>query len=160
LSASPRSKHGGPRVRFPPPLVFVGFILVGVAARYALPLDARIGWPLRTAAGIAIIGCGLALIVWANRGFIRIGRKPEPWLPSSALILEGPYRFTRNPMYVGMTLIQLGIAAAADNGWIALFTAPSLLVVHFMAVVPEERYLEETFGDSYAALKKQVRRYL
>ena len=157
----PRSKHGGANVRFPPPLVFVGFILAGVAVqRFALPLASNAGSMVRAGVGAPLIGGGLALILWAAGGFRRSGRSPEPWLPSSTLILEGPYRFSRNPMYVGMTAIQVGVGAALDNGWVVLLAASGLAVVQVMAVRPEERYLEETFGADYVALKKRVRRYL
>jgi protein-S-isoprenylcysteine O-methyltransferase Ste14 len=157
---SPRSRHGGPNVRVAPPLVFVGFILAGVALQFALPIRAHAGWLTRAIAGVVLVGSAFGLVVWAGRGFRRIGRTPEPWIPSSSLILEGPYRFSRNPMYVGMTCAQVGIGAALDNGWVVLLAAPALLVVHLVAVRPEERYLEETFGEGYAALKKRVRRYL
>ena len=161
LPRSPRSKHGGANVRFPPPLVFVGFILAGVAVqRFALPLASNAGSMVRAGVGAPLIGGGLALILWAAGGFRRSGRSPEPWLPSSTLILEGPYRFSRNPMYVGMTAIQVGVGAALDNGWVVLLAASGLAVVQVMAVRPEERYLEETFGADYVALKKRVRRYL
>ena len=158
---SPRSKHGGANVRFPPPLVFVGFMLAGVAVqRFALPLASNAGLLVRAVAGGLLVAGGLALVLWAVGGFRRSGRSPEPWLPSSILILEGPYRFSRNPMYVGMTAIQAGIGAALDNGWVVLFAASALAVVHVMAVRPEEQYLEETFGADYVALKRRVRRYL
>jgi protein-S-isoprenylcysteine O-methyltransferase Ste14 len=158
--SSPRSKQGGPHVRFPPPLVFLLFLFAGVALQWGVPLSARTGWTVRAAVGAVLVGGGLGLIGWAARGFRRIGRSPEPWIPSSSLILEGPYRFSRNPMYVGMTATQMGIGAALDNGWVLLFAAPALLCVHFIAVRPEERYLGETFGEGYEALKKRVRRYL
>lgn len=108
-AASPRSKHGGPNVRFPPPLAFVAGVLIGVGMQFAVPLATRLGWMMRAAVGLVLIGCGFSLILWANRGFRRMGRSPEPWIPSSTLILEGPYRFSRNPMYVGMTAVQMGI---------------------------------------------------
>jgi len=63
-------------------------------------------------------------------------------------------------MYVGMTALQLGIGAALNNGWVVALAPVALAIVHFTAVLPEERYLEETFGESYAALKQRVRRYL
>jgi protein-S-isoprenylcysteine O-methyltransferase Ste14 len=115
---------------------------------------------VRATTGIVLVGGGFVLIVWANLGFRRTGRSPKPWIPSSSLILQGPYRLSRNPMYVGMTAAQIGIGAALDNGWVVLFAIPALVVVHFIAVRPEERYLDETFGEGYAALKKRVRRYL
>lgn len=96
----------------------------------------------------------------AHKLFKRTGQNPVPWTPSPELILEGPYRFTRNPMYLGLTLFQVGIGFAINNLWISLFAAPALLVVHFIAVLPEERYLTEKFGESYKAYLVKVRRYL
>src|ERR1700694_2773149 len=83
-----------------------------------------------------------------------------PWKPSPELILKGPYRFTRNPMYLGITLFEIGFGLAVNNLWISLFAVPALLTVHFIAVLPEERYLSKKFGESYKAYRTQVRRYL
>ncbi len=158
---SKRSKHGGANVRFPPPLVFLGFLLLGVAAQvFTVRLATDAPWAVRAGVGVLLIAAGLGLALWAAVGFKRTGRRPEPWLPSTVLILEGPYRFSRNPMYVGMTAVQVGIGAALDNGWVVLLAFPALAVVHLIAVRPEEVYLEETFGADYQALKRRVRRYL
>jgi protein-S-isoprenylcysteine O-methyltransferase Ste14 len=157
---SERSKQGGPAVRFPPPLVFLGALLAGIGLQFAKPLAAPVGWIARAAVATPLIVVGPALAIWARGGFKRIGRTPQPWLPSSALIVEGPYRFTRNPMYVGMTALLLGLAAALDNGWLLVLAPIALVIVHVIAVRPEERYLEETFGESYVELKRRVRRYL
>ena len=92
--------------------------------------------------------------------FARTGQSPIPWKPSPSLILRGPYRYTRNPMYVGMTLVEVGLGLAANNLWIALFALPALVIVHVIAVRPEERYLAEKFGASYKEYLAQVRRYL
>ena len=92
--------------------------------------------------------------------FVRTGQNPIPWKPTPELIFKGPYRYTRNPMYVGMTLIELGLGVALNNLWIPVFAAPALVTVHFIAVLPEERYLSDRFGQSYTTFLTQVRRYL
>jgi protein-S-isoprenylcysteine O-methyltransferase Ste14 len=92
--------------------------------------------------------------------FTRTGQSPFPWKPTPQLILQGPYRFTRNPMYVGVTVFLIGLGLALNNLWISLFAAPALLAVHFIAVLPEERYLTEKFGDSYRSFLARVRRYI
>ena len=149
------------RVRFPPPLVFLGGILLGIACAYLLlPAPAPVGRAVSLGGGLALLIAGLAIIASARIHFTRTGQSPIPWKPTPSLILRGPYRFTRNPMYVGMTLIELGIGLAVDNLWISAFALPALVVVHFIAVRPEERYLSEKFGDSYKAYLAQVRRYL
>ena len=150
----------GANVRFPPPLVYVAFILLGVALRYAAPLPVPGPRYVGLGAGIALLLAALWLIFNAVKLFKRSGQDPAPWKPSPELVLSGPYRFTRNPMYLGLTCIQIGLGLLLNNLWISLLAALSLSVVHFIAVVPEERYLTEKFGDSYRSYLIKVRRYL
>src|SRR5689334_1423464 len=151
----------GARVSFPPPLVFVAGIGLGVACRYLVaPAHVPVEPTLRLAAGILVIAIGLVLIVSARVWFVRTGQSPVPWKPSPTLILQGPYRFTRNPMYLGMTTIMLGLGVALNNLWISCMALPALGVVHLIAVLPEERYLSEKFGEGYRHYLAQVRRYI
>ncbi len=151
----------GAKVRFPPPLVFLGAIIAGVIVqRMATPLSLQVAAGIRVAAGVLILVCGTSLVISARIWFTRTGQSPIPWRPTPELILRGPYRFTRNPMYVGVTLFVVGLGLTVNNIWISLFAAPALLVVHFIAVLPEERYLAEKFGESYRSFHAQVRRYL
>jgi len=151
----------GARVRFPPPLVFLGAIVLGVIVqRKAVPLSLVFARGLRLAAAVLIVACGVSLVASARILFKRTGQNPIPWKPTPELISQGPYRFTRNPMYVGVTLFVIGLGLAVNNLWISLFAAPALLVVHFIAVLPEERYLAAKFGESYRSFLAQVRRYL
>lgn len=151
----------GAKVRFPPPLVFLGAIVLGVIVqRKAVPLSLVFARGLRLAAAVLILACGVSLVASARILFKRTGQNPIPWKPTPELILQGPYRFTRNPMYVGVTLFVIGLGLAVNNLWISLFAAPALLVVHFIAVLPEERYLAAKFGENYRSFLAQVRRYL
>jgi len=145
--------------------------LAGSPIRPAGPAKHRNGWrialgcvggfiAISAIGGILILMAGLGVIASARIHFSRTGQSPIPWKPSPELILKGPYRFTRNPMYLGVTLFELGLGLAVNNLWISLFAAPALLTVHFMAVRPEERYLSEKFGESYKAYLARVRRYL
>jgi len=155
------SNERGARVRLPPPLVFLGSTLLGVAFQYVVaPARVPVDRAISAIGGILIIAAGLGLIVSARILFKRTGQNPAPWKPSPELILKGPYRFTRNPMYLGVTLVELGLGLAVNNLWISLFAAPALLTVHFIAVLPEEKYLNEKFGESYKAYLSRVRRYL
>lgn len=158
-SSNPIEK--GAQVRFPPPLVFLGGILLGVACRYVIaPAPIPVARMISAVGGLLLLAAGLGLIVWARQLFSRTGQSPIPWKPSPELLLQGPYRFTRNPMYLGMTLITLGLGLTTDNLWIAPFALLALLTVHVIAVLPEERYLSDKFGESYTAYLAQVRRYL
>jgi len=157
----PQSPEHGARVRVAPPLVSVASILLGVALRYVVgPAPAPTARWISLTGGLVLLAAGIALAVAAERHFIRTGQNPMPWTPSPELILQGPFRFTRNPMYVGITLAQVGIGLAVNNLWIAGLGPATLLVIHFTAVLPEERYLSEKFGDSYEAFRRRVRRYL
>jgi protein-S-isoprenylcysteine O-methyltransferase Ste14 len=149
----------GANVRVPPPLVFLGSTLLGVALRYiAGPFPPSGSWAMWL--GVAILLAGLATIVSARTWFVRTGQSPIPWKPTPELILRGPYRFTRNPMYVGITFVQAGLGLALGNLWISLLAPVGLLLVHFIAVVREEAYLAQKFGTSYRDYCRRVRRYL
>ncbi len=151
----------GAAVRFPPPLVFLVGLLLGVAFQYALmPAPAPVARTISVPAGIIILLIGVSFVAAARILFLRTGQNPIPWKPSPELIFKGPYRFTRNPMYVGITLFETGLGVALNNLWISLFAVPALLTVHFIAVLPEESYLAKKFGESYDRYRAQVRRYL
>jgi protein-S-isoprenylcysteine O-methyltransferase Ste14 len=151
----------GAKVRFPPPLVFLGAIIAGVIVqRMATPLSLKVAAGIRLAVGVLLLVCGTSLVISARIWFTRTRQSPIPWKPTPELILQGPYRFTRNPMYVGVTLFVIGLGLTVNNLWISLFAAPALMAVHFIAVLPEERYLAEKFGESYRNLLARVRRYV
>lgn len=156
-----QSQHGGANVRVPPPLIFIGLILVGLGLqRWVVALVVPVERWARLAVGIPFMLVGLWLPFRARAHFRRTGQSPAPWRPSPVLIAEGIYRYTRNPMYVGMTLFTLGLGAALGNPWIVELALVGLILVHYLAVRPEERYLAEKFGDSYLQYKRSVRRYL
>jgi protein-S-isoprenylcysteine O-methyltransferase Ste14 len=154
------SEERGANVRLPPPSVYVAFLLVGVALRYAKELSVPGPRFAGIAPGVAFVVAGFWLLSNSWKLFQSTGQLPAPWKPSPELVLRGVYRFTRNPMYVGMTCLQIGLGLAFNNLWISVLAPLSLLAVHFIAVVPEERYLTEKFGESYKAYLLKVRRYL
>lgn len=156
-----QSKQGGARVRLPPPVVFLAALLAGVL------LDRLVvRWPVPggTVARVALaalgIGAGIALGLGAIGLFRRTGQDPVPWKPTPELVFAGPYRFTRNPMYVGMTLLTFAFGVVAGTFWTLPLALVALAVVHVTAVRPEERYLEAKFGEPYLRYKARVRRYL
>lgn len=151
----------GARVRFPPPLVFLFALLIGVVVdRYWMAAPLPIERSIRIGLSVFIALCGVGLLVSSRIQFKRTGQSVIPWTPSPELIVQPPYTFTRNPMYVGMTLLQIGLGIALNNRWIAAFALPALLIVHVIAVLPEEKYLADKFGDSYRIYLTKVRRYL
>lgn len=150
----------GAAVRIAPPLVFLGAIVTGLALWRIVPLGSVLPTSVAVPLGIALAGTGLALGFAAFRDFRRTGQDPAPWRPSPSLVVSGPFRLVRNPMYVGMTLLVLGIGIATRDAWIVALTLPALWLVHRTAVLPEEAYLRQHFGEEYAAYCGRVGRYL
>src|SRR5262249_12654080 len=111
------AKHGGANVRVPPPLVFLIAIGAGAALQHFVPL--ALGLP-RLPCAIAGAAIGLVGLAFGGSAAVimrRSGQDPAPWKPSPSLLLKGPYRFSRNPMYVGMVSIAVGLGLALSNPW-------------------------------------------
>lgn len=146
-------------VRFPPPLIYVAGFLVGVGLGLAFPIGA-LPLPLAIAAGAVGVGVWLWLDVTAMRRFQRARTSMVPMRPSTALVTSGPYRFTRNPMYLGMASLHLGLALAFGVIWAAAVLPLVLLAVDRLVIAREEPYLERKFGDEYRAYRRHVRRWI
>jgi protein-S-isoprenylcysteine O-methyltransferase Ste14 len=143
----------------PPPLIFALGLAAGFGLEALLPgseVPSVVRWPL----GALLVLAGAALDVSFTRGFRRAGTPLEPWKPTTALVTDGPYRFTRNPAYVGMTLVSAGIAILAGALWPLAGVALAVAVVDRGVIAREERYLERTFGSEYADYKARVRRWI
>jgi protein-S-isoprenylcysteine O-methyltransferase Ste14 len=142
-------------------LVYAVAIAGGVALSFAgrrWPL--LLGTPWRIAAAVVLGIAALALAATTLVLFRRSGQNPLPWTPTPALLTSGPYQFSRNPMYVAATILQVAIGLGCNNTWIILLSGVALAVVHVVAVRPEETYLREKFGDAYRDYAARVRRYL
>ena len=149
------------QVRFPPPFVYLGFLLLGFGAEHFIPLRTLgLDRVLALGLGIAVFVAGLAVGLAAWGLFVRAGTRVEPWRPSTGIVEQGPFRWTRNPMYLGMALNYAGLALALD-GPLALILLPVLLVViQTQVIAREEHYLEAKFGQPYRDYKDRVRRWL
>jgi protein-S-isoprenylcysteine O-methyltransferase Ste14 len=153
-------KEPPPPSRFlvPPMYFLVALLLMGFFHRVA-PGAYVIQEPYRYG-GIVLMALALGLIVWAAVLFRRAGTNIRPYLPSTALVVSGPYEFTRNPMYLGMAGILLGAAVYMGS------ITPFLVIPGFMALIserfiqPEEAKLEAAFGREYLDYKARVRRWL
>ena len=146
-------------VRVLPPLLFVGSLALGLVLQWLLPLHFG-GGGARVALGLVVVASGFAAGGWTFAWMRRTHQNPDPRQPTPELILGGPFRWSRNPMYVGMALIEAGIGVALGNAWLLLLLAPTLLILRRSAIEPEEEYLGRKFGEAYARYRGEVRRWL
>ncbi len=118
--------------------------------------------PLRTrlVVGGALLAAGLILAGWAASTFFRAGTHIEVYRPATALVTKGPYRFSRNPIYVGMAVGHVGAAILANSIWALLMLLPALALIRYGVIAREEEYLERRFGEAYQRYMNTVRRWL
>lgn len=145
---------------FRPPRLAVLYLVVAWIVDYSLSSPAILSIGYRFWLSLAVVAGGLWLSYRTVKLFERAGTTHKLAGESTALVLEGPYLWSRNPMYVGLTLIVLGIAIY--GGSVPFLAAPVvfLLTLNFAFVPWEERRLEATFGDEYRAYRDRVRRWL
>src|SRR5215210_2845180 len=143
----------------PPPLIFLAGLGVGFGLEALLPgssLPDALAWIL----GGALLVAGLALVFSFERAFHRKQTAANPWRPTTAVATEGPYRLTRNPAYVGMALVYVGIALCSHALWVLLPLPVVLAIIDRGVIAREERYLERKFGQEYLDYKRRVRRWI
>lgn len=143
-----------------PPLAWALAAIAGFALNWLLPLPfmpatVPAGW-----LGGALFVAALALATWAIVTIARAGSNVPTNLPTTSIVDTGPYRFTRNPIYLGMLLGQLGLTVAFDSLWLLITLAPFALVIRYGVVAREEAYLERKFGEVYRGYRARVRRWL
>ncbi len=155
------TRHDRPQVKVMPPLVFFAFLVgagvmerflgVDVGDRFPL-LRHLVAWPL------------LLFALWMAMGswliFIKSGTHVDPRKPALKIIEDGPFRLSRNPMYLSLVLILAAVSILQLSVWFLLSGAGLWFILDRKAVVPEEAYLEGKFGDLYRAYKARVRRWL
>lgn len=156
-AAAPKTDTSG--IRVPPPLYYIATFLVGVALELIFPTS----WPpfgVRLAAALLAGGAWLALDGAAMVLFRRAGTSMVPMNPTTALVSSGPYRLTRNPMYLGMAFLYVAFAFALGVIWALAFLPAVVVIVDRFVIAREERYLERKFGQAYRDYKTRVRRWL
>ncbi|MCE9600840.1 MAG: isoprenylcysteine carboxylmethyltransferase family protein [Gemmatimonadetes bacterium] len=146
-----------PDLPYKPPLAYLGAIAVGVGVHHWWPMHARpAGW---MPVGVTVVLLGVALLVWAQVVF-RAKRTPlEPWKATRAIVDDGPFAWSRNPVYIGFAIIQVGIGVWSDKlAVVALVLVPMVLTA--LVIVPrEEAYLRRKFGAEYEGYCSRVGRW-
>jgi protein-S-isoprenylcysteine O-methyltransferase Ste14 len=151
--------HAG--VRFPPPFVYAAGILAGwlLDRKWRSPIAAHpSSWQSVLAA--ALIAFAFLLMIAAVGLFWRARTSVIPNRPTSAFVVSGPYRFTRNPMYVGMAALYLGLSLALNSWWVVVLLPVVLWIIQRAVIAREERYLRARFPVEYPDYCQRVRRWL
>jgi len=145
-------------VRIPPPLVYLASIALGFVVHWIWPVPVRPpGW---WGFGALLVALGVALVLWAVVTLRRAKTKIAPWMPTTVIVTTGPFAQTRNPMYFGLALVQLGVGQWTNRLAIVLLVIPAIFIINAIAIAKEEAYLLRKFGEPYREYAKRVRRWL
>ena len=143
----------------PPPLILLGGLVLGITAERLYPLP-WVPLVLRAPGGALLVLAAAVLLVLSFREFRAADTSVETRKPTRFIISSGPYRFSRNPIYLSFAILQFGIAVWTGSAWFLVGLVLTTLVITMGVIVREERYLERKFGETYLAYKRKVRRWL
>jgi protein-S-isoprenylcysteine O-methyltransferase Ste14 len=142
-----------------PPLVYLGAIALGLLLHFAWPvrlMSDAVSMPL----GATVVLVAVVLFVYAVRTFGTAGTPVPGNRPTTTIVRVGPYRWSRNPIYLAFSLLQLGIACWVNSLWLLLTLIPAVALMSFVVIPREEHYLETRFPSDYLPYKASVRRWL
>lgn len=151
-----KPKHSG--VHVPPPAIYAAVFAMGAVLHHFRPLP--LSRMRLLSLGTVIIAASVCLILWAAGTFWRAGTSVLPIRPSTALVTSGPFRFTRNPMYLAMAAAYIGAALILNSLWPLLLFPALIVLIRTFVIRLEERYMETVFGSAYADYKRAVRRWM
>jgi protein-S-isoprenylcysteine O-methyltransferase Ste14 len=147
-----------PQVVALPPLLLLACAALGTLLHFVCPYRLVANFPVKWV-GVALALAAIVQILFARRAMIAVGTNIRPDLPTLAIVRMGPYRYTRNPMYLSLCALQVSLALILNDLSPLLLAVVLILILHFGVIIKEERYLEEKFGDNYLELKREVRRW-
>jgi len=142
-----------------PPLVYAAAFIIGLLLHLVFPLYI-LSTPLARWIGVVCVLVSLPLAFTAFRALSRAHTPVDPMKPTTALVTEGPFRYSRNPIYLALTLLYVGVALLINALWILLLVVPALVVLRYGVIAREEAYLTRKFGGAYRQYTAQVRRWL
>jgi protein-S-isoprenylcysteine O-methyltransferase Ste14 len=142
-----------------PPFVYLGAIVLGLLLNFAWPVR-LVSAPVSTLLGATAVLVAIALFLYSVRTFRSAGTPVPGNRPTTAIVHTGPYRWSRNPIYLAFSLLQLGLAFWFDSLWLLVTLIPAVALMSFVVIPREEQYLETRFGSDYLSYKASVRRWL
>lgn len=142
-----------------PPLVYLASLVIGVLIQLAMPLP-FLPRTLTVALGAPLVVVAIVLFAYSVAKFRAAGTPVPARKPTTVIVRTGPYRFSRNPIYLAFSLFQLGIAIWVNSVWLLATLAGAVALIHSIVIRREEKYLERRFGAEYLDYKAAVRRWL
>jgi|SRR5262245_9452733 len=142
-----------------PPLVYLISLATGALGQLASPLPFLPG-TLAVPLGAALVAVAIALFSYSVAKFRAAGTPVPARKPTTMIVRTGPYRFSRNPIYLAFSLLQLGIAIGVNSLWLLATLVAAVALIHYVVIPKEEQYLERRFGAQYLDYKASVRRWL
>jgi protein-S-isoprenylcysteine O-methyltransferase Ste14 len=143
-----------------PPLIFLGFLAFAAVLEALVPSQTPLFPHARYIAGAVLFIVGLLIGIAGVRNLRAAATNISTDLPTMALVVDGVYGWSRNPLYLAMALAYIGLAIAAGSAWAIVLLVPLLVLMRIGVISREERYLEREFGDAYRQYKSRVRRWL
>jgi protein-S-isoprenylcysteine O-methyltransferase Ste14 len=146
----------------PPPLIYAVALVIGLIlhALYPVRLVRFLPRLARIVLGFSLAGLALTIATFAIRAMMRAHTNVDPSQPTTALVVEGPFRLTRNPLYLSQTLLYAGISILVNTLWTMLLLPVILVAMRKGVIDREEQYLERKFGEQYLRYKARVRRWI
>ena len=148
-------------VIFPPPFIYLISIIAGIIVNLAwrIKIFPYSGIP-RIILGIAVILIAISIFINAFKALEKAKTPIQPYKPTLKIVKQGPYSFSRNPVYLSFSLAQIGFALLLNNLWVLIALIPAILAIHYGVILREEKYLENKFGKEYISYKKSVSRWI
>jgi protein-S-isoprenylcysteine O-methyltransferase Ste14 len=136
--------------------------LIGIALHFIAPLSLSQGIlrQVLIPLGILLIITGIGIVILARREFARYGQPTDPGHPTSKIVKTGVFSISRNPLYLGSVIVLLGIALTLNMLWVLVTLLVSIVLCHYILIIPEEQYLASKFGNEYEEYVAAVHRWL
>lgn len=146
-------------VKILPPFIYLGFLLLAIILEISMGVN-LFAWGAQLAIGVLLMSFGAGIMTWCFSLFNNMGTNLPPNMPTLTLVTEGPYRISRNPIYLGMTSLYLGICIAFDLVWGVALVVPLVYIIRTYVIDREEAYLSRKFKDEYTEFCASTRRWI
>jgi len=158
-NSNSNNQKDGVRVVIKPPILFLAFFILGIALRFIIKFPIFSQSSIGYVAGGLLIILGAFLAGWAVKTFKKLGETPHHGRPIHKIVDSGPFKFSRNPMYLSLAFIYIGLSMIINTYWLLLLLPIMLIVLHYGVILREEEYLKRKFKEEYLSYRSKVGRW-